>query len=125
MSTWDTLPRASKGAGYIAAIAGAVITVGTAWTMLNLPVPATRGYVDARLLEDSRAHLDIVGTVIELAHDQRERLKRIRDGNIVHLGIATDAEIKGDLQQLVEQQSKDVDDIEKRIASLERLRGSN
>lgn len=117
------MSRAAKIASAVGAIAGAVIAVGTLWTMLDLPVLATRSYVDAREAKANDARSDIVATVIELARDQRDRLKRARDVLTSRLTAATDAQARADLQLLVEQANQDIADVDSRITTLERMRG--
>ncbi len=119
----NTLPRVAKLAGYVAAIAGAVVTLGTVWTMFDLPVIATRGYVDAEHAKDLAARNDIVSTVIELTLDQRDRLRRTRDGIQVRMTAATDPQSREDLQRLVEQANQDIADVANRAMTLEQLRG--
>lgn len=120
---WGSLPRFAKVASYIAAIAGAIVGVGTVWTMLELPVLATRGYVDKKEINSSNAQSEIVNVVIEITRDRREGLKRNRDALTARITASTDPQHRSDLQQLVEQANKDVAEVESRILVLERLRG--
>lgn len=113
-------------AAIIGTIAGAVIAVVTMWSLLELPtgwLPASRSYVDAEHAKDVVARTEIVGTVIELTLDQRDRLKRARDAIQVRMTAATDPQAREDLQRLLEQANQDIADVASRINALERMRG--
>lgn len=121
MAIWEGLPRAAKIAGYLAAIAAASVSIGTAWTMYDLPVFATRSYVDRQGGRANEERSEIVRAVIDLAKDQRERLKRSRDTLVERLGAATDPQVKVDLHLLIDQANQDISDIASRITALEKL----
>lgn len=123
MSIWDAL---RSRATFIGACAGAVVAVVTMWSLLELPtgwLPASRSYVDTEHGKDITARNEIVATVIELALDQRDRLRRTRDALVARLAAAIDPQAKEDLQKLVEQANQDIADVASRITALERMRG--
>lgn len=112
---------AVKIAGYLAAFAAGLVSVGTAWTMFDLPVLATRSYVDAREIKANEVRSEIVLAVIDLARDHRERIKRARDTLVERLAAATDAQVKVDLHLLIDQANVDITDVASRIMTLEKL----
>lgn len=123
MAAWTDLSRAMK---VVVLIASMIVTLGsatTAWVALGLPVLATRAYVDDEHVKDTVARDQIVGVVIELARDQKDRLARSRDTLVARLTAATDPQGRSDLQSLVAQANQDVMDVEFRITAMERLRG--
>lgn len=123
MTFWTYVSARAKIVG---TCAGSVIAMVTLWSLLELPtgwLPASRAYVDGEHAKDLSARSEIVGTVIELALDQRDRLKRTRDGIQTRMTAATDPQAREDLQKLVEQANQDIADVAARITTLERMRG--
>ncbi len=117
------LPRFAKVASYVGAISAAVVSTGAAWTMLDLPVPATRAYVNAKDAAERDIRDEIIAAVLDLARDYRERLRRSKAVLVDRLAAATDPQLKHDLQMLIEQAEQDIADADSRIAALEHLRG--
>ena len=60
-------------AGSVAAVAGMVVAVASAWAVLDLPIPATRGYVLSQAEPLARAQRELRDVTFDIRRGQLDR----------------------------------------------------
>lgn len=108
--------RIAKIAGAIGAILATVIAIGSAWSTWDLPVIASRRYVNKEMIL-------LATPLMGLAIEQRDRLKRKRDDDLRLLAASTDPATRDILERLVAQETQDIAVVGEWVNVLERLRG--
>jgi len=119
---WRGLHGLAKFAIPFLAVIAAFSAASTAWVAMEWPVPATREWVRGEIARSDVRHREIATVVLGLAREQRERLRRVRDGHVSRLAVAKDQQVREDIQALIMQDDADIADVEARIAVLEKLR---